>query len=249
MPAVNALPTTTAHPDCLAHTGLALASFLSIALAGEATAGLPDADGAPTLATTRGESLAAKTAAPPVQPVTDRRLYVTGMVGSSLEAVNERPDAGGPAGSLAPVAAPVFNGEGAIGVAIPRPLGGARFEVEGRAFDDTLTAALAQEWSTMANLWRDLSVTEYFGAYAGGGIGVGGFSYDIGPGSGAAAGVAWQVGGGLTYALTERLTLDVGYRLHGLEPTIGRGAVGGGLMASEVLLSVRVFEPLRGWLR
>jgi hypothetical protein len=40
------------------------------------------------------------------------------------------------------------------------------------------------------------------------------------------------------------VTFDVGYRFHGLEaPGINAGGAG------EVVMAVRVFEPLRGWLR
>jgi opacity protein-like surface antigen len=182
---------------------------------------------------------------------TGRRPYLTGMVGSSLG-----PVAGGaaPAASGGSVGSAVFNGEGAFGVEIPQPAGAIRLELEGRAFDDTFAAASAQEWSTMANLWRDLSIAEHFGAYAGGGIGAGGFSVagETGPDGRAAitkaSGFAWQAGAGITYAFTERVTVDVGYRLHGLEATTGRAAgVAGDLMAGEVLLSVRIFEPFRSW--
>jgi hypothetical protein len=93
-----------------------------------------------------------------------------------------------------------------------------------------------------------------FENYAGGGIGAGGFAVagETGPGGQAAvakaSGVAWQAGAGLTYAFTDRVTVDVGYRLHGLDLTTGRAAgTAGDMTASEVLLSVRIFEPFRGW--
>ena len=181
---------------------------------------------------------------------TGRRPYITGMVGSSLGPLSgEAP--GNQGGSFA---SPVFNGEGAFGVEIPRPAGAVRLELEGRAFDDTFAVASAQEWSTMANLWRELSIAEHFGAYAGGGIGAGGFSVAGQPapdGRAAvakASGFAWQAGAGITYAFTERVTVDVSYRLHGLEATAGRAAgAAGDMTAGEVLFSVRVFEPFRAW--
>jgi opacity protein-like surface antigen len=184
---------------------------------------------------------------------TGRRPYITGMVGSSLGPISGEAAKGNSGGSFA---SPVFNGEGAFGVEIPRPAGAVRVELEGRAFDDTFAAASAQEWSTMANLWRELSIAEHFGAYAGGGIGAGGFSVagETGPDGQAAvakaSGVAWQAGAGITYAFTDRVTVDVGYRLHGLEATAGRAAgAAGDMTAGEVLLSVRIFEPFRGWRR
>jgi hypothetical protein len=179
---------------------------------------------------------------------TGRRPYITGMIGSSLGPISGAAATGSPGGSFA---SPVFNGEGAFGVEIPRPAGAIRIELEGRAFDDAFAAASGQEWSTLANLWRELSIAEDFGVYAGGGLGAGGFTV-----AGAAApdgaatvakvsGIAWQAGAGVTYALSDRMTVDVGYRLHGLEPTAGRAT--GDTTASEVLLSVRIFEPFRGW--
>lgn len=176
-----------------------------------------------------------------------RRPYITGMMGSSLGPISGAAATGNAAGSFA---SPVFNGEGAFGVEIPQPAGALRIELEGRAFDDVFAAASGQEWSTLANLWRELSIAEHFGAYAGGGLGAGGFSVAGAAPDGAAtvakvSGIAWQAGAGLTYAFTDRVTVDVGYRLHGLEPTTGRAA--GDTTASEVLLSVRIFEPFRGW--
>ena len=58
-----------------------------------------------------------------------------------------------------------------------------------------------------------------------------------------AGGFAWQAGAGITYACTERVTVDVSYRLHGLEAA--RAA--GDMAAGEVLFSVRIFEPFRSW--
>lgn len=181
---------------------------------------------------------------------TARRPYVTGMVGSSLGPLS----GGTPGNQGGSFASPIFNGEGAFGVEIPRPAGAARIELEGRAFDDVFAAASGQEWSTMANLWRELSIAEHFGAYAGGGIGAGGFSVagEAGPDGHAAvaraSGFAWQAGAGITYAFTDRVTVDVGYRLHGLEATAGRAAgAAGNMTAGEVLFSVRIFEPFRAW--
>jgi opacity protein-like surface antigen len=177
---------------------------------------------------------------------TGRRPYITGMVGSSLGPLSGGAAAGRGAGSPA---SPVFNGEGAFGAEIPRPAGAVRVELEGRAFDDVFAAASGQEWSTLANLWRELSIAEHFGAYVGGGLGAGGFSVAGAASPDGAAtvenvsGIAWQAGAGITYAFTDRVTVDVGYRLHGLEPTTGRAA--GDMTASEVLLSVRIFEPFR----
>ncbi len=180
---------------------------------------------------------------------TGRRLYVTGMVGSSLSppAVDHgvgAVDAAGPLGGAA------LAGEGAIGVAIPQPLGGWRLEVEGRhraaaATGDAVGPAAATapgEWATTANIWREVPLVGNVGAYAGGGLGFGG-GVVSGPRGGA---VAWKGGGGLAWAWTERVTFDVGYRLQGLE---GVGGAAGTAPAGEVLFAVRVFEPFRAWRR
>ncbi len=179
---------------------------------------------------------------------TGRRPYIAGMVGSSLGQRSAEAAAGNVGGSFS---SPVLDGEGAIGVEIARPAGAVRLELEGRTLDDAFAAASQQEWSTLANLWRELSIAEHFGAYAGGGLGAGGFSAaGIAAPDGRAAvvktsGVAWQAGAGITWAFTDRVTVDVGYRLHGLEATAGHTA--GDRTASEVLVSVRVFEPFRAW--
>jgi opacity protein-like surface antigen len=168
---------------------------------------------------------------------TGRRPYINAMVGSSLGHRSAEPAAASVGSSFS---SPVVDGEGAIGVEIARPAGAVRLELEGRTLDDAFAAASQQEWSTLANLWRELSIAEHFGAYAGGGLGAGGFSV-----AEKTSGVAWQAGGGITWAFTDRVTVDVGYRLHGLEATAGRMA--GDMTASEVLVSVRVFEPFRAW--
>ena len=132
-------------------------------------------------------------------------------------------------------------------------------------------SAVGNEWSTMANVWRDLRITDHFGGYLGGGLGIGGCSYafagrrtavdaaDPVGGSGRLGGFAWQVGGGLSYALTDRITCDVGYRFHTLEPAGSGGrharevfAAAGPplrLAAGEGVFAVRSYEPFQGWLR
>jgi len=185
----------------------------------------------------------------------ERRLYVTGMVGSSLS-----PPVGGAA--TGPLGNATVSGEGAIGVAIPQTVGDWRFEVEGRhrpaartagtasagmaahgtagrhAADDATPAAAG--WATTANAWRDLPLVGRVAAYAGGGIGCGGG----GPGEPRGGTLAWQTGGGLAWAWHDRLTLDVGYRLHGQEAIGGRPSA---TPAGEVLFAVRLYEPFRRW--
>lgn len=178
-----------------------------------------------------------------------RTPYVAGMVGSSFAAG----DSGGLGGTF-------VTGEGALGVSLPRPAGGVRLEVEGRqraALSGTrlnaggAAAEIGDEWTTMANVWRDLSVADHLSLYAGGGAGVGGYAHDRDAGGPAAAdrvtAFGWQAGGGAAYAVTDRLTLDVGCRLYGFVAEGGQPAAGPA--AAELLFAVRIADPLRGWLR
>jgi hypothetical protein len=201
----------------------------------------------PAAAASTESSAGVNTAAraePWVDASTGPELYLTGMVGSSLAG---RAAAGGiPARGLLSGGLPT--GEGALGVAIPRPGGALRLEFEARGGD---------EWSTMANIWRDISVTERFGTYLGGGVGAGGGPV-MAPAPAAAAGLDGQLGVGVTYAVNERITFDVGYRFHaGRLAAAEKAPLPGGrldpgaaaLAGSEVLLSVRLYDPFRGWLR
>ena len=127
-------------------------------------------------------------------------------------------------------------------------------------------------WSTMVNLWRDVEVFDGIGIYVGGGIGAGGYKlgYDASfPGlntttTGASnqTGFAWQAGGGVVWDLTSRLSIDLGYRFFAIgsgttsvstvqagNPTpLSTVDVRTGFSASELLLSIRIYEPFRGWL-
>jgi opacity protein-like surface antigen len=188
--------------------------------------------------------LAAADRPEPLPEVPDRQLYVSGIVGSSL-GVGGEPKNHGWIGDLA---SPTVGGDAALGVSVPRPKGAVRIELEGRTrprAPETATgdeAASSTDWSTMANLWRDVPITDHLGAYAGGGIGVGGHRDAE---ANRATGFTWQVGGGVTYAVNDRVTFDVGYR--GLPAAFGDAA--SGPATGELLLSVRLYDPLRGWLR
>jgi len=202
----------------------------------------PHADEASAADTSSGET-----------PRADARMpYVAGMIGSSFS----EGEAGGIGGTL-------LTGEGALGVSVPRPLGAVRLEVEGRqraalsgprresGVGEPAAAEVGGEWTTMANVWRDVEVAEHLSIYAGGGLGVGGYAHDAdAAGSDAARQVTafgWQAGGGVAYAVTDRLTLDVGGRFYGLEA--GGGQPSAGPPAAEMLFAVRIADPFRGWLR
>lgn len=219
------------------------------------------------------------------------RGYVTGIVGGSLATIN----AGGSTGfagvsqlqTVGSVNDTIFNGGGAIGMALARPSGLLRMEVEGRArgpmqgqtaFEIAsgttvggvipLDVTVTNGWSAMTNFWRDYFFTDRFGVYGGGGFGVGGYQYSMQgddgntplSGSSVVNTFAWQVGTGVTYQLSDRITFDTGYRFFAMTPGATPLSVSdGGLLvqpigsytsafsASELLVSIRIYEPFRNW--
>ncbi len=219
--------------------------------------------------------------------ISPRRFYVTGIVGSSFATLTDelagRYTGGSANGTL-------FTAGGALGMAFDRPFGAIRAEVEGRgrnSLEDSLavttiplatgsgTWVAADSWSTMANVWRDLSVTDDVDLYLGGGIGAGGSTYGttghyqltgIAPdfffgGPATAQSFAWQAGCGAKWALSERVELDLGYRFFALGATTtpvtrmeghffrGTEDIRHAFSASEMLFSVRIYEPFRTWRR
>ena len=219
------------------------------------------------------------------------RGYITGIAGASFGTIN----AGGstPFGGTAQLRTvgsvndTMFNGGGAIGMALARPSGLLRMEVEGRArgpmhgqtafevvsattesVSVPLDVSATQGWSAMTNFWRDFFFNDRLGVYGGGGFGVGGYQYSMQgsdgkiplAGSSVVNTFAWQVGTGVTYQLSDRVTFDTGYRFFAMTPGSTPLAVtNGGLLvqpagsytsafsASELLLSVRIYEPFRNW--
>ncbi len=181
------------------------------------------------------------------------RFYLTGIMGTSFA----RGSAGGSNSilSIGPDTLSIgqtgasdqtlFTGGGALGLAIDRPLGQLRMEVEGRWRDPMYGTAtgfiavngtplastdldfrLGSGWSAMTNFWRDVDITEKCGVYAGGGFGAGGYEYQTSaaliPGIVSISGqnsvttFAWQVGVGGVYKLNDRIEFDAGYRFFAL---------------------------------
>jgi opacity protein-like surface antigen len=80
-------------------------------------------------------------------------------------------------------------------------------------------------------------------------------------GSSQVATFAWQVGGGGIWAINDRITFDVGYRFYSLQPSdttifvsdgFVREPLGSsqhGFSASELMLSLRIYDPFRRWTR
>lgn len=184
----------------------------------------------------------------------------------------------GPFENLGSSSDSLFTAGGALGMAFARPGGQLRAEVEGRGRDKFVgqtqgfqppapttpyDVEAADGWSVTANLWRDFSIAERFGLYGGGGVGGGGYRLSVTDGlvSGydQVGGFAWQAGGGIIYQVNSRVTLDLGYRFFqiadttvGLEDLATGGTAGtyrSMFSASELLLTVRIYEPFSRWTR
>ena len=188
-----------------------------------------------------------------------RQFYISGMIGPSFAGVTS------PSDSTLASSDTLFNAGGAIGVAFDRHRGRLRIETEGMGrstYDAPFLAApspgdttiLTNNWSVMENMWRDFMLTERFGIYGGGGIGAGG--YILGeqlegdkeyadPG----ASFAWQFGGGLLWEISNRLTFDVGYRYFHIDTITQPGVEPNQFSASELMFSLRLYEPFRNWRR
>ncbi|MDA1040525.1 MAG: outer membrane beta-barrel protein [Planctomycetota bacterium] len=195
------------------------------------------------------------------------QMYIGGIIGASFATLALPPDDA--------TNRSVFTAGGTLGVAFDRPVGALRLEVEGRGRDVVSETVVAQDdtysitgeatdiWSTTVNLWRDFAATETLGAYLGGGIGAGGYRSvisvtepftDLLAVNDPTSTFAWQAGCGLTYAITPRATLDVGYRFFALNESTATGTAFDlpysyrtGFSASELLFTLRIYEPFRGW--
>ena len=188
-----------------------------------------------------------------------RRFYMSGMIGPSFASVNSP---GGPDlisdDTLSPPAAPwasPSSGNGAGSGSRSRAWAATptmpRFWSTPAPSDVTL---LTNNWSVMNNLWRDLMLTERFGIYGGGGIGAGG--YILGEQldgeilyADPAANFAWQFGGGLLWEISDRLTFDVGYRYFHIDTITQPGVEPNQFSASELMFTLRLYEPFRSWRR
>ncbi|MFM1903475.1 MAG: hypothetical protein RLZZ440_1375 [Planctomycetota bacterium] len=188
-----------------------------------------------------------------------RRFYLSGMIGPSFAQLTS------PASPALASDDTLFNAGGAIGIAFERRNGRLRLETEGMGRDtyDTPfnvdpspnnTTILTNNWSVMQNMWRDFMLTDRFGIYGGGGIGAGGYilgeQFDgevdyADPG----ASFAWQFGGGLLWEVTDRLTFDVGYRYFHIDTITQPGTLPNQFSASELMFTLRLYEPFRNWRR
>lgn len=203
------------------------------------------------------------------------RFYVAGVVGASFATLTA---AGAPSSND-----PLFTSGGIAGMSFQMLDRAWRVEVEGRArnpISDTTTLADGIStstltgsggWSAMVNLWRDYEITDSLTTYVGAGIGGGGYQFSVNQqypvqdvtvtGANTVGGFAWQVGGGLAFAMTDRITLDLGYRFFelasgsttaeavsgGLPLPDGTATFNSGFSASELFFAIRIYEPFRQW--
>ena len=184
-----------------------------------------------------------------------RRFYLAPIIGSSWGQLLTPEQSFGNNG--------LFTAGGAAGVAVTRPLGQVRFDVEGRYRDaingtaGIVNIAATDNWSTLANIWRDFGITDTLGVYGGGGIGAGGYRFLYNAEGNNFANsqntaFAWQIGGGVIYAVSDRVTLDLGYRYYSVDPFSacqcgGVGEIRNQFVSNELLLAVRIYEPFRRW--
>ena len=205
--------------------------------------------------------------------ISKRRFYISGSIGASsgmlqsggINTEGGFENTGRASGRLLATG-------GAIGQAFERSNGLLRLEIEGRgrsllvgqtnSFEPPTPTffyetRVRDSWSLMANAWRDWNFTDRVGVYVGGGIGVSGYRLTVDDsvvsGYGNMTAFAGQVGTGVTFKLTDQITLDLGYRFFGtkssslpinLSPNDGSaGTYRSNLYANELLLSVRIYDP------
>ena len=191
-----------------------------------------------------------------------RRFYITGLWGVSAATLDNLTPTRG-----FDTSANIFTAGIAGGVSLERERGRLRLEAEWLqrdfyrgAINATPGASLvtSKNWSVLANAWRDFMVTEKFGCYGGGGIGGGGITgfgeFDRVPATDSftSSAFAWQAGGGLLYELTDQVTFDISYRWYQVNNLSGPNFGTNNdfrFAASQVMFSLRMFEPLRSLLR
>ena len=129
---------------------------------------------------------------------------------------------------------------------------------------DTIRERATDGWSAMVNVWRDNKFNEKWGYYLGAGIGSGGYRSTLSLVSGPlsissnekVSAFAWQAGTGLIWEVSDQTTLDLGYRFFSINDTSATLDFLGtptpykrGYSASELLLSIRIYEPFRGFMK
>ena len=193
-----------------------------------------------------------------------RQFYLGGIVGADFGTLDKIP------GSATVPNQSLFTAGGTVGMRSFRENGALRMEFEGRGRDvvgftldggsGTNASTFAKNgWSAMANVWRDFSVVGNLDIYAGGGIGAGGYRsvasttppIDAFTADNRVSAFAWQAGGGLIYDVSDHMAVDLGYRFFSIGDSTATYATGTpyttNYAASELLLTVRIYEPFRRW--
>jgi outer membrane immunogenic protein len=204
-----------------------------------------------------------------------RQFYLGGIVGADFATVNKTAN-----GTAVPNDS-IFTAGGTAGMRMFRDNGALRVEFEGRGRDRAslgvqdaqigeIRTSATDGWSAMVNAWRDYKPFEKLGFYGGGGIGCGGYHAAIDysgsfpvtfSGDDRIANFAWQAGAGVIYDVSNRMSVDLGYRFFSIvdstataSTATATGPIGSfdyttNFAAGELLLQVRIYEPFRGWRR
>ena len=193
-----------------------------------------------------------------------RQFYLGGIVGADFGTLDKVP------GSTTVPNQSLFTAGGTVGMRSFRENGALRMEFEGRGRDmvgfvldeggvGNISSFAKNGWSAMANIWRDFSVIGGLDIYAGGGIGAGGYRSVVSTelpvpdlnADNRVSTFAWQAGGGLIYDVSDHMAVDLGYRFFSIGDSTANFADGApyttNYAASELLLTVRIYEPFRRW--
>ena len=112
----------------------------------------------------------------------------------------------------------VFGGSIALGVFTPLENGAFRTEVEytknaeAEKTNFSIIKAKAETQAVLANLYYDINTGSKLTPYIGAGIGGAKVKFSVEDESEDKTTFAWQIGAGIAYALTDKLSLDMGYR-------------------------------------
>lgn len=205
----------------------------------------------------------------PVGP--DNRFYLSGIMGADFATleVGQGPNANGPlftAGGAAGMAFERPNGwlRTEFEARYRDPV--ALLRVDPAL--GTASVSASDGWSTMVNGWRDFEISDRVGAYLGGGVGGAGYRVAFNgdfpaigatlSGSTRLVSFAWQAGTGVTWLVHDRIAFDLGYRFLAIDggnaqiivsapPISFTDAIDTRYGASELLFTVRVYEPFRRW--
>jgi opacity protein-like surface antigen len=114
-------------------------------------------------------------------------------------------------------------------------------------------AKSSDNWSTLANLWLDVPVSEKLWLYGGGGLGAAGTHLTVDDtevsGEKTASNFAWQAGGGFILPVGDRCELDLGYRFLDMGSTSvpldggTNGSYVADMASHNLMFSVRLYVP------